>query len=206
MADEKLSKELLLKIWDAAAGSYKTVARSTGYSREVNKETVDVTSFDSTGSWKEFLVDLKDWSVSADGIVVRTTEAGKLNYEELLQSLIGTDTTLILQFIDPDVYTDSTDGALYAHEIGNVFLTSLPVTGSLGDKQTYSATLQGSGVLTLVSAKYDSEAEAYAAKASWAENDVILVVDNIAIGTSGYYSRTAAAGTNFADTWTTYVI
>ena len=205
MANEKLSKELILKIWDATAGSYSTVARLTGYSFEVNKETVDITNFDGN-AWKEFLVDLMDFSVSADGIVIRTAEAGKETYEDMLTSLVGTDTSLILQMINPLAYTDSTDGATYSHEIGNVFLTSMPLTGSIGDKQTYSMSVQGSGALTHVVAKYDTEAEAFTARASYVEDDVILVVDNIGIGNEGYYSRTAAAGTTFADSWSSYTI
>ena len=205
MANELLSKELIFKLWDSTAGSYKTVARSTGYNMEINKETIEVTSFDAAG-WREYLVDLKDWGISADGIVLRTVESDKENYEELLTSLIGTDTTLVIQMINPAAYTDATDGTLYSHEVGNIFLTSLPLTGSLGDKQTYSMTGQGSGKLTQVLAKYDTEAEAYAARASFAEDDVILVVDNIAAGVNGYYDRTAAAGTNFADSWTAYTI
>lgn len=205
MANEKLSKELIVKLFDSTAGAYNTVARMTGYGLEVGKETVEVTSFDSAG-WKEFLVDLKEWSVSGDGLVVRTALSGKENYEDLLVSLIGTDTTFILQLIDPDAFTDSTDGVGYNHEVGNAYLTALSQTGAVGDKQTYSVTFQGSGKLTHVLAKYDTEAEAFAARASFNEDDVILVIDNIGVGADGYYSRTAAAGTNFADSWTAYTI
>lgn len=206
MANEALSKELIIKIWDSVAGTYNTVARLTGYSFEVNKETVEITNFDS-GSWKEFLVDLKDWSVSDDGVVIRTAESGKETYEDMLTSIIGTDTVLIIQMINPLAYTDATDGVTYSHEIGNAFLTSMPMTGSVGDKQTYSMTLMGSGTLTHVVAKFDTEAEAFAGRdTDIVEDDVIIVIDNIGIGNNGYYSRTSAAGTNFADSFTTYTI
>lgn len=205
MANESLSKELILKIWDSTAGTYNTVARITGYSFEVNKETVDITSFDSNG-WKQFLVDLLNWNISADGVVMRTAESGKESYEDMMVSILGTDTVLIMQMINPLAYTDSTDGEIYSHEIGNVFLTAMTDTGSVGDKQTYSMSLTGSGTLTHVVAKYDTEAEAYSARATWSEDDVIVVIDNIGIGNNGYYSRTAAAGTNFGDSWTSYTI
>lgn len=205
MANEKLSKELILKVWDATAGSYKTVARTTSYSIEKGKETVEVTSFDSAG-WKEFLVDLKEWSVSADGIVIRTAESGKKTYEELLQSFISSDDPVVLQMINPLAYTDATDGVLYSHEVGKILLTSLPLQGSLGDKQTYSLSAQGTGKLTYVSAKYDTQAEAFSARGSFSTGDVILVIGDIGVGNSGYYSRLAGAGTNFADSWTAYTI
>ena len=205
MANEKLSKELIVKIFDSAAGAWETVARMTGYSLEINKETIDITSFDSAG-WKEFLVDLRDWSISGDGLVVRESASDFINYEELLQSLIGTDTALILQLIDPSAYTDATDGTGYSHEVGNAFITALSATGAVGDKQTYSVSFQGAGKLTNAVAKYDTEAEAFAARASYSEDDVILVIDNIGIGTNGYYERTGVAGTDFNDSWTAYTI
>jgi TP901-1 family phage major tail protein len=206
MANEKLSKELIVKLFDSAAGSYNTVARMTGYSLELNKETIETTSFDSAG-WKSFLVDLKEWTVSGDGLVVRTTAAGYENYEELLVSLIGTDTTFILQLIDPDAYTDSTDGTGYNHEVGNAFLTSLSASGAVGDKQTYSVSFQGSGTLTHVLAKYDTQAEAFAAEASHSQGDVILVIGDIGVGADGYYSRTSdTTPANFTAAWTAYTI
>jgi predicted secreted protein len=206
MANEKLSKELIIKVFDSVSGAWETVARTTSYSFEVNKETVDITSFDSNG-WKEFLVDLKDFNLSGDGIVLRTTEAGKVNYEELLTSLIGSDTSLAVQLIDPAAYTDAADGTQYAHEIVKAFLTGLPLSGSLGDKQTYSFTMSGTGQVTLVAAKYNSEAEAFGAEASYSEGEVILVTDNIATGVTGYYERTSdASPASFAAAWSVYTI
>jgi predicted secreted protein len=206
MANEKLAKELIIKVFDSISGAWETVARTTSYSFEVNKETVDITSFDSNG-WKEFLVDLKEFNLSGDGIVVRTAQAGFVNYEELLTSLINSDTALAVQFINPAVYTSATDGTSFAHEVVKAFLTSLPVAGSLGDKQTYSFTMSGTGAVTLVKAKYDSEAEAFAAEAAFSTGDVILVTGNIAAGVTGYYERSAnGSPASFADAWTAYTI
>jgi predicted secreted protein len=152
-------------------------------------------------------VDLKDWSISGDGLVVRTSASDFINYEELLQSLIGTDTALVLQLIDPDAYTDATDGTGYSHEVGNAFITALSATGAVGDKQTYSVSFQGTGTLTHVAAKYDTQAEAFAAEASYSEGDVILVVGEIGIGTDGYYERTSdTTPATFAEAWTAYTI
>ena len=132
MANELLSKSAVLKL-DAVA-----IAKLTGWTLEVNKEPVDVTSLDSPSAWREFLVDLKEWSVSFDGIVMRT---GTGDYEEWLTSLIGTDTVLTF-LIDDSVYTATDIG-------GNCYLTSLPISGALGDKQTFSGTLQGTGPLAI---------------------------------------------------------
>lgn len=134
MANELLSKTALIKIGGTA------VARLTGWSLEVNKEPVDITNFDSTGAWKEFLIGLKEWSISFDGIVVRN--AGVSNdYEDLLTSFLGSDATVAVLIDDSSASTDIS---------GNAFLISLPVQGSLGDKQTYSGQLQGTGALSIV--------------------------------------------------------
>ena len=129
MANELLSKTMSITYGGVA------IARLTGWSLEVNKETVEITNFDSSASWKEFLVDLKDWSVSFDGIVTRT---GTGDYEELLASLIADDTVVAIVLDDSAASTDIT---------GNGYLTGLPLTGSLGDKQTFSGTIQGTGAL-----------------------------------------------------------
>lgn len=131
MANEHLSKTASLSIEGQA------IAKLTGWSLEVNKEAVDITNFDSASAWKEFLVDLKDWSVSFDGIVTRT---GGGDYEENLASLIGTDTALTFALADTAASTSIG---------GECFLLTLPLTGSLGDKQTFSGTLQGTGVLAI---------------------------------------------------------
>ena len=132
MANELLAKSAILKL-DGVA-----IAKLTGWTLEVNKEAVDVTSLDSPSAWREFLVDIKDWSVSFDGIVTRT---GTGDYEELLVNLLGTDTVLAF-LIDDSVFTATDIG-------GNCFLTSLPISGALGDKQTFSGTLQGTGPLAI---------------------------------------------------------
>lgn len=131
MANELLSKTVAISYGGVA------IAKLTGWSLEVNKETVDVTTFDSPGSWKEFLVDLKDWSISFDGIVTRT---GTGDYEELLQDMITSDAVVAIIMSDTGATTDIT---------GNAYLTGMPLTGSLGDKQTFSGTLQGTGPLTV---------------------------------------------------------
>jgi TP901-1 family phage major tail protein len=220
MAGELLSKDLILKIYNVAAAGYVTVARCTSYTMEVEKETVDVTSFDS-GGWRSFLVDLKSFSFSADGLVIRSAESGKRTYEELLTDMIGSDATIIVQLVNPAIYTDATDGELYGHEIGNCYITSLPLTGAVGDKQTYSLTLQGTGTLTHVTAKFDTQAEAttaaqdnsftlgqYPTAASEIlENDVVFVEDDVDGSNNGYYYRNDTAFgsvTVFADAWVAY--
>ena len=130
-----MANELLSKTASITYGGV-TIAKLTGWSLEVNKETVDITNLDSAG-WKEFLVDLKDWSISFDGITTRT---GTGDYEELLADMIATDTAVAVTIADTGASTTIS---------GSAFLTSMPLTGAVGDKQTFSGSLQGTGALTI---------------------------------------------------------
>lgn len=130
MANELLSKTVSIT-YDSVA-----IVKITGFSLEVNKETIDITSFDAAG-WKEFLVDLKDWSISYDAIVART---GTGTYETMLVDLIADDVFKAVTFADSAASTTFS---------GNGHITSCPLTGSVGDKQTYSCTIQGTGALSI---------------------------------------------------------
>lgn len=134
MANEHLSKTMVVK-FDGEA-----IARTTSFSFEINKETVDITSLDSDG-WKEFLVDLKEMDVSFDALVVRQSASdSKKDYEELLNSLITSDTAVTVLIDDSAASTDISFSA---------FLIGLSLSGSLGDKQTFSGTIKPTGAATV---------------------------------------------------------
>jgi predicted secreted protein len=141
-----MAKELLTKsAYISLDGGTNNLIKLTGWSLEVNKETVDLTSIDSPSAWKEFAVDLKEWSLSFDGIVVREDATTLKDYQGLLESLIDSDTAV-------SVFINETGSTAYSTLTlaGSGFLTGVPLSGSLGDKQTYSGTVQGSGALTAV--------------------------------------------------------
>ena len=130
MANELLSKTVTVT-YDSV-----TAVNVTGFSLEVNKETVDITSFSSSG-FKDFLVDLKDWSISFDAIVART---GTGTYETMMVDMLADTVFKAVTFADSAASTTFS---------GNGHITSLSLSGSVGDKQTYSCSIQGTGTLTL---------------------------------------------------------
>jgi len=134
MANELLSKTMVITL-DSSA-----IARSTGWTFNVDKEPIDVTSFDSNG-WKEFKVDLKEAEISFDGLVSRESNNG-FDYEALLSSIINSDASISYALTDSGAGTATVIS-------GSGFLTNVSATGSLGDKQTYSGTIKPSGTISL---------------------------------------------------------
>ena len=130
----KLAKEMSISY------SGDTLLLVTDFTFEVNKETIDVTTFDSAG-WREFLVDLKDWKISGTANQGKgTAGASEAGFDELMADLKATAAAVAVIFTS----TDSGDFI----ETGTGFLTSLNASGSVGDKITYSFEIQGSGVIT----------------------------------------------------------
>lgn len=117
----------------------KVIARCTDFTLEVNKEPIDITTLQSVG-WKEKKVDLKDWSISFNGLVTRGADGTYSVYDELLADILGTDTVIAVSI-------DDTDGSGTIAVGGNVFLVSLSTSVTVGDKVTYSGTLEGTGAL-----------------------------------------------------------
>jgi hypothetical protein len=116
------------------------IAFATDYNLEINKEPVDVTHLSSAG-WKAYLVDLKEWKVSFTGLVTRGTTVGsQVGYEQLITSLLGTDTTLTCAL--------KSTGSGDQYVTGSAYLVSLKQSGQVGDKISYTGEFQGTGTLS----------------------------------------------------------
>jgi predicted secreted protein len=118
----------------------KVIARCTDFTLEVNKEPIDITTLQSASGWKEKKVDLKEWSISFNALVTRGADGTYSVYDELLADIRGTDTAIAVSM-------DDTDGSGTISVGGDVFLTSLSTGVTVGDKVTYSGTLEGTGAL-----------------------------------------------------------
>lgn len=134
MANELLSKSMIISL------DGNPIARATGWSFNVDKETVDVTSFDSSQGFKEFLVDLKEAEVTFDGLVSRDSSTSSNDYETLLTNIINSDASVSVLLDDTSAPTDITFAG---------WLTNVSLTGSLGDKQTYSGTVKPTGIISI---------------------------------------------------------
>jgi predicted secreted protein len=128
-----LSKEMTLKY------GTKIIAKTTDFSLEINKETIDVTTLSSTG-WKEKLLDLKSWSISFNSLLTRGADATFAVFDALLADILTNDTAITVNI-------DDIGAGQTLNLSGSAFLTALSTSVAVGDKVTYSGTLEGTGAL-----------------------------------------------------------
>lgn len=95
-------------------------------------ETIDATSKDTEGYWKESLQGFKEWSIDTDGCYITDDEA----YDYLEEKFENSENV--------DVIVIMGDSKTYA---GNVVITDFPIELPYDDLVTYSLTFQGSGAL-----------------------------------------------------------
>lgn len=133
MAQPMMSKEFTV-IYDGS-----TVGYATSFDLTINKESIDITILASDG-WKNFVMGDKDWSVSFDGLVTRTTGDGSRGYDYIVNNLITSDASVVIA-IKPTIASNK-----YLTGVG--FLENVNMTGSAGAVATFSGSVRGTGVLT----------------------------------------------------------
>lgn len=119
-------------IGDALSGTILAGQRSATLNRSA--ETIDATSKDSEGGWKESLSGFKEWSIDCDGAFVTNDVA----YKTLEQNFMNSENLA--------VYIEMPSGTKY---VGEATITDFPLEFPYDDLVTWSITLQGSGALTV---------------------------------------------------------
>jgi TP901-1 family phage major tail protein len=115
----------------------KEVGGQRGASLSMSADELDVTDKNTTG-YKKFLVGLKEWSISCDGLVV----VGEAGYDALFDAFIaGSVITVQLK---------KEDGS-FGYQ-GPVVIASMDFDAQYDDALTYSCELKGAGDLTKVGA------------------------------------------------------
>lgn len=107
--------------------------RSATISRSA--ETIDATSKDTEGYWKESLQGFKEWSIDADGVFVESDQA----YKELEDAWLNSENVKI--------YIELPSGRRYA---GEATITDASLEMPYDDLVTYSLSFQGSGALQMI--------------------------------------------------------
>lgn len=120
-------------IKDATTGKLLAGQRNATLSRSA--ETVDATSKDTAGFWKESLAGFKEWSIYCDGAFIESDQA----YGLLETAFINSENVI--------VYIELPSGTKYE---GETTITDFSLEFPYDDLVTYSISLQGSGALATV--------------------------------------------------------
>lgn len=126
-----------VKVFIGEVGTGKVLAGQQGATLNRSAETIDATSKDTEGFWKESLAGFKEWSIDCDGALVESDAA----YAEL--------ETAFLDSANVPVYMEFPSGTKYH---GQATITDFPIEAPYDDLVKYSLSLQGSGALTKVTA------------------------------------------------------
>lgn len=127
-------KDILLSLWDVTGSKLIAVAGQQGLTINRDKDTIEVTSKDTLGGWKENVVGMKEWSIDNDGVYVRDHESHKL-----LKDIFDGDEPILIKVTNQKLKTDMFGGL--------ALLTSYPIEAPYDDAVTYTIALQGTGAL-----------------------------------------------------------
>ncbi len=131
-------KDLLVKVDMTSDGLFETIAGLRATRVNFNAETVDVTSLDSEGRWRELLVGAGVRSANISGSGVFRDEGT----DERARQLFFDGLTPDFQVVIPDF--GIVEGAFQ--------VTSLEYAGALNGEATYELSLQSAGALTFTPA------------------------------------------------------
>jgi len=131
-------KDLLIKIDMTGAGLFETVAGLRATRISFNTETVDVTSLESTGGWRELLSGggVKTAAISGSGVFKDATT------DERARQIFFDGETPNFQVIVPD----------FGIMEGPFQISSIEYAGSHNGEATYELSLASAGELTFTAA------------------------------------------------------
>ena len=129
-------KDLLVKIDMTGGGAFQTVAGLRATRLSLNAETVDVTSLESTGGWRELLggAGMKTAAISGSGVFKDA------DTDERARQIFFDGETPEFQVIVPDFGTIE----------GRFQITAIEYAGSHNGEATYEMSLASAGPLAFV--------------------------------------------------------
>ena len=126
MADQKIVKGLEVKLYVGG----KLVGGQRGASLSMSADEIDTTN-KTTEGYKTFLVGLKEWNISCDGIVV----IGDEGYD-----------ALVAAFLEGNTIQVELKGGNFNYS-GDVAIASMDFDAQYDDALTYSCELKGASAL-----------------------------------------------------------
>lgn len=116
------------------------IACAKSCSLSIKMSAMDVTCNDSD-NWAHTLPTTKDWTVTSDGLVVLSSSNNAVN----LMDLLTAGTKIIVKFATQSSGT-RTSGDVYWY--GSAYVISCNMNAGMDEPVSYTASFQGTGVLT----------------------------------------------------------
>lgn len=131
-------KDLLIKLDMTGSGTFETIAGLRATRISFNAESVDVTSLESSGGWRELLggAGVKSATISGSGVFKDAAT------DERARQIFFDGEVLDFQVIIPDFGTVQ----------GAFMLTSIEYAGSYNGEATYELAMASAGALTFTAA------------------------------------------------------
>lgn len=127
-------KDIVLAIFDATGANLLAIAGQQGLTINRTKDSIEVTSKDTGGGYKQKIGGFKEWSIDNDGLYVRDHDSHKA-----LSAAFENDDLLCIKVID-----QKNEKGLFG---GLAVLTDYSLEAPYDDAMTYSISLEGSGEL-----------------------------------------------------------
>lgn len=134
MANQKIFSELYMT-WSGS-----TIGYATDFKYNFKSDTIEITSAQSVGGWKEYLPGLTDWDASCSGMYVRSGGTYKTP-DDFIANFVSGNTPVTLVFT-----SQVTNDKIWS---GSAIVTDIAADTKVGSNVTYSVTFKGTGPVTV---------------------------------------------------------
>lgn len=140
MASSGITNGTLIAIYKDVAGTLTKIANATSNDFSITKDMIETTNKDSAGA-KEYIAGEYGYTMSVEGMFEEDASVGAgISWKEIITDLLaGTSVTIVM--------TSNVSGDLKLS--GSAFFNELNLTAPQNDVATFTASIQGTGALTV---------------------------------------------------------
>jgi predicted secreted protein len=140
MASTGITNGTLIAIYKDISGTLTKIANATSNDFSITKDMIETTNKDSGGA-KEYIAGEYGYTMSVEGMFEEDASVGTgISWKEIITDLLaGTAVTIVM--------TSNVSGDLKLS--GSAFFNELNLTAPQNDVATFTASIQGTGALTV---------------------------------------------------------
>lgn len=140
MASTGITNGTLIAVYKDVAGTLTKIANATSNDFTIDKDMIETTNKDSAGA-KEYIAGEYGYTMSVEGMFEEDASVGaSISWKEIITDLIaGTEVTIVM--------TSNVSGDLKLS--GKALFSNLNLTAPQNDVTTFTASIQGTGALTI---------------------------------------------------------